>query len=39
VFDQLKEQKTEISFGFSQGMLTSGPEDLHKAFGRMNPAV
>ena len=39
VFDQLKEQKTEISFGFSQGMLTSGPEDLHKAFGRMNPTV
>jgi uncharacterized oxidoreductase len=38
VFDQLNDQKTEISYGFSEGMLKSGPEDLQKAFIRMNPA-
>lgn len=37
VFEQLKEQKTEISFGFSESMLKGGPEDLQKAFVRMNP--
>ena len=38
VFDQLKDQKTEITFGFSEGMLKSGPEELQKAFVRMNTA-
>jgi len=38
VIEQLKEHKTEISFGFSDGMLHSGPEELQKAFVRMNPA-
>jgi uncharacterized oxidoreductase len=37
VFEQLKEQKTEITFGFSDGMFKSGPEELKKAFMRMNP--
>ena len=37
VFEQLKNQKTEISFGFSEGMLHSGYEDKLKAFVRMNP--
>jgi uncharacterized oxidoreductase len=37
VFEQLKNQKTEISFGFSEGMLKSGHEDQLKAFVRMNP--
>jgi uncharacterized oxidoreductase len=37
VFEQLKEQKTEISYGFSEGMFKSGPEELKKAFTRMNP--
>ena len=37
VFEQLKEQKTEITFGFSDGMFKSGAEDLKKAFARMNP--
>ncbi|MEI6680264.1 MAG: SDR family NAD(P)-dependent oxidoreductase [Mariniphaga sp.] len=36
VFKQLKEQKTEITFGFSEAMANSGPEDLLKAFNRMN---
>lgn len=36
VFEQLKEQKTEITFGFSEGMLKAGPEDLKKTFNRMN---
>ena len=36
VFRQLKEQKTEITFGFSDAMANSGPEDLRKTFIRMN---
>ncbi len=39
VFDQLKDLKTEISYGFSEGMLHSGPEGLQKAFERMNPVT
>jgi uncharacterized oxidoreductase len=35
-FAQLKEGKTEITFGFSEAMLKAGPEDLQKAFERMN---
>jgi uncharacterized oxidoreductase len=38
VFDQLKEGKTAITFGFSEAMTKAGPEDLQKAFDRMNPA-
>jgi len=36
VFEQLKNNKTEITFGFSEGMLKSGPEALQQAFTRMN---
>jgi uncharacterized oxidoreductase len=36
VFNQLKEGKTEITFGFSEAMTKAGPEDLKKAFERMN---
>jgi uncharacterized oxidoreductase len=36
VFKQLKEGRTEITFGFSEAMAKAGPEDLQKAFARMN---
>lgn len=36
VFKQLGEGKTEITFGFSEAMTKAGPEDLQKAFTRMN---
>ena len=36
VFTQLKEGKTEITFGFSEAMAKAGPEELKKAFERMN---
>lgn len=39
VFEQLREQKPEITFGFSEGMLKSGPDDQKKAFARMNPEI
>jgi uncharacterized oxidoreductase len=38
VFSQLKEGKTKLTFGFSEAMAKAGPEDLQKAFERMNPA-
>jgi uncharacterized oxidoreductase len=37
VFNQLKDGKTEIAFGFSEQMLTAGPEQIKAAFDRMNP--
>ena len=36
VFVQLKLGKTEIAYGFSDAMTKAGPEDLQKAFNRMN---
>jgi len=36
VFVQLKEQKTEITFGQSDGMLNASAEDMKKSFIRMN---
>jgi uncharacterized oxidoreductase len=36
VFEQLKAGKEEITFGFSEAMVKAGPEDLQKAFARMN---
>ena len=36
-FEQLKQGKSEISFGFSEAMIKAGPEELQKAFLRMNP--
>ncbi|MFI5185654.1 MAG: SDR family oxidoreductase [Chitinophagales bacterium] len=37
-FEQLKEGKTEATYGFSEAMIKAGPEELKKAFARMNPA-
>lgn len=36
IFEQLLQGKTELSFGFSEAMTKAGPEDLQKAFARMN---
>jgi uncharacterized oxidoreductase len=36
VFVQLKEGRSELAYGFSEAMTRSGPEDLQKAFNRMN---
>jgi len=39
-FEQLKQGKTELTFGFSEAMIKAGPEDLKNTFNRMNtPAV
>lgn len=37
VFEQLKEGKTELTFGFSEAMIKAGPQELQAAFARMNP--
>lgn len=37
VFDQLQQGKTEITYGFSEAMLKAGPEEVQKAFAKMNP--
>jgi uncharacterized oxidoreductase len=39
VFQQLKEGKNELSFGFSETMSKAGPEELKNAFNRMNFSV
>jgi uncharacterized oxidoreductase len=39
VFEQLQQGKTEITFGLSAGLVKAGPEDLLKAFERMNAAI
>ena len=36
-FDQLIQGKNEITFGFGKAMVKAGPEELQKAFNRMNP--
>lgn len=36
IFEQLKEGKTELTFGFSEAMASSNPQELHQAFLRMN---
>jgi uncharacterized oxidoreductase len=36
VFEQLKEGKTELTFGFSEAMAKASPEDLRNTFNRMN---
>jgi uncharacterized oxidoreductase len=36
VFIQLQQGKTDLTFGFSETMIKSGPEELQKAFERMN---
>ncbi|MDB5231114.1 MAG: short-chain dehydrogenase [Chitinophagaceae bacterium] len=37
IFEQLKQGKTELTFGFSEAMTKAGPEELKNAFSRMNP--
>lgn len=39
VFEQLRQGKTEITFGFSQGMANATPDELRAAFSRMNPTA
>jgi uncharacterized oxidoreductase len=36
IFEQLKQGKTELTFGFSEAMVKAGPDELKKAFARMN---
>ena len=36
VFEQMKEGKSQVSFGFSENMLKAGPEEMQAAFNRMN---
>lgn len=36
-FEQLKEGKDTVTFGFSEAMINAGPAELNAAFGRMNP--
>ena len=38
IFEQLKEGKTELTFGFSEAMLKANAEDLKAAFNRLNPS-
>ncbi|MDN5288934.1 MAG: short-chain dehydrogenase [Mucilaginibacter sp.] len=37
VFEQLKNGKTELTFGFSEAMATGNPEELKAIFSRLNP--
>lgn len=36
IFEQLKQGKTELTFGFSETMIKAGAEDLKNTFNRMN---
>jgi len=36
IFEQLKQGKTELTFGFSEIMVKAGPDDLKNTFDRMN---
>ena len=36
IFEQLNDGKTELTFGMSEAMSKAGPEDIRKAFARMN---
>lgn len=38
IFQQLKEGKTELTFGFSDAMAKSSQEDVKAAFNRLNPS-
>lgn len=37
-FEQLKQGKSTITYGYSDAMIKAGPEEIEKAFARMNPA-
>jgi len=36
-FEQLRQGKSEAVYGFSEAMIKAGPEELQRAFERMNP--
>ncbi|NJM52327.1 MAG: SDR family NAD(P)-dependent oxidoreductase [Blastocatellia bacterium] len=38
IFEQLKEGKTELTFGFSENSANAAPEDLKKIFAMLNPS-
>ena len=38
IFEQLKEGKTELAFGFAEAMVKAGPEEVDAAFNRLNPS-
>lgn len=38
IFEQLRQEKTELTFGFSEGMVKANPEELKSAFARVNGA-
>ena len=37
IFEQLKEGKTELSYGFSEAMVKANAEEIRTAFNRLNP--
>jgi uncharacterized oxidoreductase len=37
IFEQLKEGKTELSYGFSEAMVKANAEEISTAFNRLNP--
>ena len=37
VFQQMKEGKTELSFGFSEAMAKATPDIIKATFNKMNP--
>jgi uncharacterized oxidoreductase len=37
IFTQLQQGKKELTFGFAEAMTKAGPEELQKAFDRLNP--
>jgi uncharacterized oxidoreductase len=37
-FEQLKQGKSTVTYGYSEAMIKAGPEEIEKAFARMNPA-
>ena len=37
IFNQLKENKQNLTFGFSEAMIKAGPDQQAQAFNRMNP--
>ncbi len=39
VFQQMKEGKTELTFGFSEVMYKATPEIIKATFDRMNPSL
>jgi uncharacterized oxidoreductase len=38
IFEQIKNGKTELTYGFSEGMANGGPQELKVIFDRINPS-